>query len=162
MRHFELQLVLIPGAGNAYEAEYLWKQGFKNVFVLDFSNAAMQSFLSRLPDFPKSNILIEDFFKHEEKYDLIIEQTFFTSIFPSQRKEYAAKTAELLKAGGKLTGLFFNHPFNFEGPPYSGTVEEYQALFSPYYKFEIFEDAYNSIKPRIGRELFFVLEKQGV
>jgi len=27
--------ILIPGAGNAYEAEYLWQQGFKNVHVLD-------------------------------------------------------------------------------------------------------------------------------
>ncbi len=27
--------ILIPGAGNAYEAEYLFKQGFTKVFVLD-------------------------------------------------------------------------------------------------------------------------------
>ena len=27
--------ILIPGAGNAYEAEYLFEQGFKNVYVLD-------------------------------------------------------------------------------------------------------------------------------
>ena len=25
--------ILIPGAGNAYEAEYIFKEGFKNVFV---------------------------------------------------------------------------------------------------------------------------------
>ncbi|RLD36208.1 MAG: SAM-dependent methyltransferase [Bacteroidetes bacterium] len=151
--------ILIPGAGNAYEAEYLWKQGFENVFVLDFSRAAIHSFLSRFPDFPKSNILDEDFFKHKGKYDLIIEQTFFTSIFPSQRKEYAQKTADLLKSGGKLVGLVFNHPFNFEGPPYSGTPEEYRQLFAPYYHLNIFETAYNSIKPRRNRELFFILEK---
>ncbi len=153
--------ILIPGAGNAYEAEYLWKQGFKNVFVLDYSKVAVQSFLSRFPDFPTENIFCEDFFQHKENYDLIVEQTFFTSIFPSQRKEYAAKTAELLKSGGKLMGLIFNHHFNFEGPPYGGTHEEYQALFSPYYNFKIFEAAYNSIKPRRNRELFFVMVKNG-
>lgn len=152
--------ILIPGAGNAYEAEYLWKQGFKNVFILDFSKSAVQSFLSRFPEFPKSNILIEDFFQHKEKYDLIVEQTFFTSIFPSQRKEYAKKTAGLLNLKGKLMGLVFNHSFNFEGPPYSGTVEEYRQLFAPYYQFNIFETAYNSIKPRKNRELFFVLVKK--
>ena len=75
--------ILIPGAGNAYEAEYLWKLGFKNVFILDFSKAAVQSFLSRCPNFPESNILIENFFKHKEQYNLIVEQTFFTSIFPA-------------------------------------------------------------------------------
>jgi hypothetical protein len=151
--------ILIPGAGNAYEAEYLWKRGFKNVFVLDFSKAAIQSFLSRFPDFPESNILIEDFFQHKSQYDLIVEQTFFSSIHPSQRGDYATKTAELLSLGGKLMGLVFNHPFNFDGPPYGGTPEEYQQLFSPYYHFKVFETAYNSIKPRKERELFFVLVK---
>lgn len=152
--------ILIPGAGNAYEAEYLWNIGFKNVFVLDFSKAAIQSFVSRVPDFPKSNILIEDFFEHESKYDMIVEQTFFTSILPAQRKEYASKTAELLKPKGKLMGLVFNHSFKYEGPPYSTTPEEYRQLFSPYYHFKIFETANNSIKPRKHRELFFVLVKK--
>ena len=152
--------ILIPGAGNAYEAEYLWKQGFENVFVLDFSQAAIQSFLSRFPDFPKSNILSEDFFQHKEKYDLIVEQTFFTSILPSQREAYAAKTADLLKQSGKLMGLIFNHSFSFEGPPYGGTPEEYQQLFFPHFCFKTFETANNSIKPRKDRELFFVLEKK--
>ncbi len=152
--------ILIPGAGNAYEAEYLWQQGFKNVFVLDFSEAAMAGFLARFPEFPVSHILIEDFFQHSDEYDLIVEQTFFTSIFPSQRKEYAAKTAELLKSGGKLMGLVFNHPFHFEGPPYSTEPDEYRNLFAPYYHFKIFETAFNSIKPRKERELFFVLVKK--
>lgn len=153
--------ILIPGAGNAYEAEYLWKQGFSNVFVLDFSRAAVQNFLTRVPDFPKSNVFTSDFFQHSHHYDLIVEQTFLTSLLPSQRKDYAAKTAGLLNPGGKLMGLVFNHPFPFEGPPYGGTPEEYRQLFSPYYHFIYFETAYNSIKPRRERELFFVLEKKG-
>jgi len=154
--------ILIPGSGNSYEAEYLWTQGFENVYILDFSQAAVQSFLARCPEFPKSNILIENFFQHVDQYDLIVEQTFFTSIHPSQRKEYVVKTAELLKPKGKLMGLVFNHAFNFEGPPYSGTPEEYRQLFSPFYHFKIFETAYNSIKPRKDRELFFVLGKMGL
>jgi len=152
--------ILIPGAGNAYEAEYLWKHGFKNVFVLDFSKSAVQSFLSRFPEFPESNIFIEDFFQHKGQYDLIVEQTFFTSIHPSKRETYAAKTADLLNQRGKLMGLVFNHPFNFEGPPYGGTPEEYQQLFSPHYHFKVFETAYNSIKPRKDRESFFILVKK--
>lgn len=152
--------ILIPGAGNAYEAEYLWKQGFKNVFVLDFSKAVAQSFKMRFPSFPKENILIEDFFQHRGDYDMIVEQTFFTSINPSLRMAYSKKTAELLKMGGKLMGLFFNHPFSFEGPPYGGTAEEYRQLFLPFYSFKIFETAYNSIKPRKERELFVLMEKE--
>ena len=30
--------ILIPGAGNAYEAEYLLKKSFKNVYVCDFAD----------------------------------------------------------------------------------------------------------------------------
>jgi len=152
--------ILIPGAGNAYEAEYLWKKGFRNIFVLDFSKLAIESFLARFPEFPKSNILQFDFFQHEGAYDLIVEQTFFTSILPQQRLAYAKKTANLLLPNGKLMGLVFNHAFNFDGPPYGGTESEYRELFSPYYQFNILETAYNSIKPRMGRELFFVLEKK--
>jgi hypothetical protein len=151
--------ILIPGAGNAYEAEYLWKQGFRNIFVLDFSEVAIQRFLSRFPEFPKENILKQDFFLHEKKYDLIVEQTFFTSIFPSQRQAYVEKTAQLLLPNGKLVGLFFNHHFSFDGPPFGGSQEEYRLYFSPYFHFKIFETAYNSIKPRKDRELFVLLEK---
>ncbi|HAG17145.1 MAG TPA: SAM-dependent methyltransferase [Bacteroidales bacterium] len=152
--------ILIPGAGNAYEAEYLWKKGFRNVFVLDFSQAAIQRFCSRFPDFPSENILQQDFFIHQLRYDLIVEQTFFTSIFPSQRQAYVEKTAQLLHTNGKLVGLFFNHHFSFDGPPFGGSQEEYRLYFSPYFYFKIFETAYNSIKPRKDRELFMLLEKK--
>ena len=33
--------ILIPGAGNSYEAEFLFRKGFKNVFVLDFAEAPL-------------------------------------------------------------------------------------------------------------------------
>jgi len=29
--------ILIPGCGNAYEAKYLWENGFKNVYLLDLT-----------------------------------------------------------------------------------------------------------------------------
>jgi len=39
--------ILIPGAGNAYEAEYLWKQGFSNVHILDISEIPLKEFKKR-------------------------------------------------------------------------------------------------------------------
>ncbi|MCK5535471.1 MAG: methyltransferase domain-containing protein, partial [Bacteroidales bacterium] len=110
--------ILVPGAGNAYEAEYLMKNGFKNVFVLDFSDNAIASFLNRYPDFPKDNIFQDDFFEHNGNYDLIVEQAFFTS-FPEQfRLDYAKKMHQLLNPNGKLVGLWFTHKFNNNYPPY--------------------------------------------
>lgn len=33
--------ILIPGAGNAYEAGYLHEQGFSHVYVVDFARCAL-------------------------------------------------------------------------------------------------------------------------
>ena len=152
--------ILIPGAGNAYEAEYLHKAGFDNVYVLDYSSESIKSFLKRYPEFPPSHLLEEDFFSHRGKYDLIVEQTFFSSIDRKLRPAYAQKMHELLTPGGKLVGLLFTHEFNLQAPPFGGTIEEYSALFRSYFVFKAFDIAYNSIKPRAGRELFFILQKK--
>ena len=44
--------ILIPGCGNAYEAEYLFNKGFKNVFIVDYSQIAISNLIKRIPDFP--------------------------------------------------------------------------------------------------------------
>ena len=53
--------ILIPGGGNSYEAEYLFNQGFNNVFVVDLSKTALDSLKSRVPDFPNSQLLHKNF-----------------------------------------------------------------------------------------------------
>jgi len=152
--------ILIPGAGNAYEAEYLFEKGFENVYIIDWSKKAAESFLKRYQGFPKENIYIENFFEHKGKYDRVIEQTFFCAIHPSGRKRYAEKANELLKPGGKLVGLLFNDKLFEDKPPYGGTKEEYATYFKPYFNFKVYETAHNSIKPRAGRELFINFVKK--
>ena len=151
--------ILVPGAGNAYEVEHLFHLGFKNTFLLDFSEQSILNFRSRCPDFPADQIIQKDFFDFEDSFDLIIEQTFFSSIPREKRSLYVQKIFELLHEGGTLIGLLFSHEFGFEGPPYGGTKEEYEHLFSPYFNIEIMSTAYNSIKPREERELFIKLRK---
>ena len=84
--------ILIPGAGNAYEAEYLIEKGFANVYILDISEIPLKEFQQRNPEFPSENLLCDDFFNHTETYDLIFEQTFFCSFppLPKTRKQYAS------------------------------------------------------------------------
>lgn len=154
--------VLIPGAGNAYEAEYMHLQGFKNVYVLDISNEALNNFSTRFPDFPKDHIICGDFFEHHDNYDLIIEQTFFCAIDPANRKRYSEKVYSLLNEKGKLAGLLFNHIFENDGPPFGGTEKEYQMYFDDKFEYKVFELSYNSIKPRAGRELFIILVKKRI
>ncbi|PSR06177.1 MAG: SAM-dependent methyltransferase, partial [Bacteroidetes bacterium SW_10_40_5] len=42
---------------------------------------------------------------------------------------------------------------------FGGSKEEYLEYFNPWFHVKTMEDAYNSIKPRIGSELFFILNK---
>lgn len=151
--------ILVPGAGNAYEVEYLFHHGFQNTWLLDFSEQSILNFLARCPDFPPDQIILQDFFESHGQFDLIIEQTFFSSIPPQKRHLYAETVFNLLKPGGKLVGLLFNHEFGFEGPPYGGTQQEYEKLFSKGFDIMKMETANNSIKPRQGREFFMMLRK---
>ena len=150
----ELQ-ILIPGAGNAYEAEYLHTKGFTNVFVCDIAEEPLKNLSARCPGFNAHHLLKQDFFELEEnRYNLVIEQTFFCAIHPHLRQDYANKVARLLKPGGKLVGLLFNDRFQNPGPPFGGTPEEYLNCFNQAFVIKVLEPAYNSIKPRAGRELF--------
>lgn len=152
--------ILIPGAGNSHEVEYLHKTGFTNVYLLEFSEEPIANFIKRAPSFPEKHIVQEDFFTHQETYDLIIEQTFFSSLQPKDRVKYVNKTHELLSSKGLLVGLLFNIDFKNVFPPFGGSLEIYTQLFSSKYKIEILETAYNSIKPRKGNELFFKMIKK--
>ncbi len=151
--------ILIPGAGNSYEAEYLWNKGFKNLFVLDIAKQPLKNLKKRVPDIPDSHLIHKDFFDVEDTFDLIIEQTFFCALNPTLRQDYAIKMLNLLSKKGKLVGLFFDFELTEVGPPFGGNKEEYLKYFHEFFNIRILERAYNSIKPRMNRELFFIFEK---
>ena len=150
--------ILIPGGGNSYEAEYLFTQGFTNVYVVDVSAIAKENFLKRIPSFPEAQFLVTNFFELTEKFDLILEQTFFCALDPSLRPAYAKKMNELLVDNGRLVGLLFDFPLA-GGPPFGGDQKEYQQYFEPLFTIKIMEPCYNSIPPRQGKELFINLLK---
>lgn len=156
--------ILIPGAGNAYEAEYLWQEGFKNVYVLDIAQQPLEQLKQRVPAFPDEQLIQDDFFAHEGQYDLILEQTFYCSLLPTDenRSAYARKMHQLLKAQGKLVGLWFDFPLVTEPDrrPYGGSRELHLSYLEPFFEPQVFERAYNSIKPRQGNELFGIWVKR--
>lgn len=152
--------ILIPGGGNSYEAEYLHNLDFKNVFVVDISPTALTNLKNRVPDFPKNHLINIDFFKLNNSFDLILEQTFFCSLTPKLRDNYVLKMNQLLRPNGKLVGLLFNIPLNKDRPPFGGTKKEYLSYFKNYFKIEIMELSYNSISERTNNELFIKLIKK--
>lgn len=151
--------ILIPGCGNAYEAEYLLQNGFNNITLIDISTVAAEAVKEKFASYgDKLKVIRGDFFELQQKFDLILEQTFFCALDPSLRKSYAEKMYDLLKQDGKLVGLFFNRSFD-DSPPFGGDKEEYMNLLAPLFDILVMEKAYNSIERRMGTELFVIARK---
>ena len=132
----------------------------ENVQVIDIANQPLLNLKKRFPDFPQKDLINKDFFNHTGNYDLIIEQTFFCALDPVLREKYVSHMSSLLNKNGKLAGLLFNFELTNEGPPFGGNIIEYSQLFYTKFEIKILEKCYNSIKPRQGRELFFIFEKK--
>jgi SAM-dependent methyltransferase len=146
--------ILIPGCGNAYEAHYLWNQGFQNITLIDISSVLVERLQKEVTS-TSIQVLHGDFFDHRGQYDLLLEQTLFCAIAPDMREKYIAQAASLLKPGGKLVGVLFNCHFD-GGPPFGGTIEEYRPLFSRHFNILKMEPCYNSIEARSNREAFII------
>lgn len=152
--------ILIPGCGNAYEAEYLLEKGFKNIVLVDISKVVTQQLKQKFKNNNYIQILQQDFFTLKGQFDLILEQTFFCALNPNLRKSYVHQMYHLLSINGKLIGLLFNHNFNNLNPPYGGNKDEYENYFKHYFNIERMEKCYNSIQPRKDKELFIHLIKK--
>lgn len=154
--------VLLPGCGNAYEAAYLMDSGFRDLTLLDISDVLVKELKSALSAYEHKGlrVICEDFFTHEGSYDLVLEQTFFCALDPSMRPAYVQQMHRLLKPNGRLSGVLFNREFE-GGPPFGGTDAEYRKLFEPYFHILRMEPCLCSVKPRLGNELIFELQRKG-
>lgn len=152
--------ILIPGAGKAHEAIYLHKLGFVNVYVCDWAEAAFSHLRAACPDFPLEHQLIGDFFDIDLTFDLVLEQTFFCAINPELRQQYANKVTDLLADNGVLAGLLFAVEFDYQGPPFGGTKEEYEGYFGKLFDIQRMDICAVSIQPRAGREFFVEMIKR--
>ncbi len=146
--------ILIPGCGNAHEAEALVALGFSNITLLDIAPYVVEKLQNKFAETLAINVICDNFFNHKQQYDLIIEQTFFCAISPEARVSYVRQAYNLLKENGRIIGLLFDTEFEKQGPPFGGSFEEYQNIFSKDFKIKEMKACYNSIGPRAGTELF--------
>lgn len=151
--------ILIPGCGNAYEAEYLLEQGFTNITLIDIAEVVVEKIKEKFENNPHIKVLHQDFFELDNQFDLILEQTFFCALNPKLRQQYSIKMNQLLAENGKLVGVLFNREFGNDTPPFGGEKAEYQTYFNDYFDFKVMDICYNSIPPRAGNELFINLKK---
>ena len=128
--------------------------------VQDIAPSAVEQFKERCSDFASGHVHLGDFFEHLGLYDLIIEQTFFCAIDRELRRDYVQKCYDLLRPGGKVIGLLWSKEMSVDTPPFGGTEEEYRMLFAPLFTIDLMTPAPDSIKPRLGTELFIELTKR--
>ena len=152
--------ILIPGAGSGHEAIYFYRHDFYNITVCDWAEEAIEKLKKQLPELKESQLIVGDFFDLKSTFDIIIEQTFFCAIDPTLRPKYAQKCFELLDTEGFIYGVLFNQNFPFQGPPFGGTVEEYRSYFEPFFEILSLNECKNSIKPRMGTELWISFKKR--
>ena len=150
--------ILIPGCGNTYEAEYLLQLSFTNITVIDIAPTLVESLKQKFANNNNITIILGDFFDHQGKYDFIIEQTFFCALPPTLRQKYVWKMHQLLTDYGKLFGLLFNREFEVS-PPFGGSLNEYEQLFTKAFIFNSISLAGNSIPSRANTELFIEFKK---
>jgi SAM-dependent methyltransferase len=150
--------ILIPGCGNAYEAEYLLQNGFTNITVIDIAPALVAVLEKKFENNKNIRIVLGNFFDHKGTYDLILEQTFFCALPPNLRQKYVWKMHQLLAEYGILSGLLFNRTFEVS-PPFGGNLIEYQHLFQDAFVSNAIGVAQNSIVNRANSELFFEFQK---
>ena len=150
--------ILIPGCGNSYEAEYLLKQGFTNVTVIDIAPTLVAAISETFADNENIKVVLGDFFELEGKYDLIIEQTFFCALPPTMRQKYVWKMHQLLAENGKIEGVLFNRDFDVS-PPFGGNKAEYEQLFAAAFDLVKLELCQNSIEKRTNTELVIDFQK---
>ena len=148
--------ILIPGAGNSHEAEYIHNQGFTNLYVCDISNVPLDNLKERVTTFPVDNLIYGNFFEIQDKFDLVLEQTFFCALNPSLRQDYIEQMSKIIKPKGNLIGLLFSMEFDREGPPFGGVINNYKAMFSKKFDIRVITPCTNSIESRMGSELFIL------
>ncbi|MBI5154833.1 methyltransferase domain-containing protein [Candidatus Poribacteria bacterium] len=157
--------ILVPGCGFGHEVAMLARLGFR-AEGLDMAPRAREGASRRLAAAGLEAPLHDaDFFElanapeRAATYDGLVEHTCFCAILPERRADYARAAAALVRPGGYLVGLFYNHG-RPEGPPFDTTKEDVAAAFGGAFDIEQLEPAADSVEPRVGRELFAVLRRR--
>ncbi|MBL9190174.1 MAG: methyltransferase domain-containing protein [Opitutaceae bacterium] len=127
--------VLIPGCGSGYETAAFAQAGYR-VTAIDFSPPAVAKARATVGPALADRIIEGDLFAHplaDAPFDFIYERTFLCALPPAWRERIVARTAELLKPGGTLGGIYFFEQSE-DGPPFGLGPGEADRLFDAGFK----------------------------
>jgi SAM-dependent methyltransferase len=122
--------VLIPGCGSGWEIAAFAAAGCR-VTAVDFSPPAVARARRLAGPVLAAGIVEGDFFSHafaDAPFDLVYERTFLCALAPERWPALAARTAELLRPGGMIAGLYFFGEKD-DGPPFGLDPEEPSRIF---------------------------------
>ena len=165
--HLRNKKICIIGCGYSKDAIYLSKNRNK-VFAVDFASSPIE-YLSEIKK--QNNIedlfpIKEDIFNLSSKYnkffDIVIEYTCFCAISKNKRKDYVDVVSKILNKKAMFLALFFptkKRDKDSSGPPFYVNIDKVLPMFKE--KFKIINLNFNpdSIKPRIGNEVFIKMQK---
>lgn len=129
--------LFVPGAGRGHDAVYFAESGYR-VTCLDLAPSAPLRASEAYPALIPARIRYEvgNLFElygdldWKDRFDGAAEHTCFCAIPPTLREDYVKTAAWVLKPGGVLFGVFWNHPMP-NGPPYSTELQDLNRLFTP-------------------------------
>lgn len=154
---------IIPGCGRGHEAIFLAERGFQ-ITAVDYTQGAIDSLEKALT---KKNLTVEvlrqDFFElgsyYNDKFDLMLENTFFCAINPSMRQKYVLTAGRILKSGAFFVGLFYETDKE-GGPPFNTRKRDIEEYFSERFMIETLNKTPHSADQRQGKEWLAVFKKK--
>ena len=153
--------VLVPGAGNGYDAIFAARRGHR-VVAVDFARAPVDR-LGALAE-PRLTAVQGDLFALPPEaagpHDIVVEHTCFCAVEPARRAEYVRVVASALRPGGVLAAVFFTHG-RPGGPPWTTDADEIRTLFGEAFNVAGLEIPADSVPDRRGQETLAALERRG-
>jgi len=123
--------VLVPGCGRGYALETFSSTFFdsENIVGLEVSETARNACEAyQSENKSKAKCVVEDFFTHDDKYDVIYDCTFLCAIQPTQRHVWAEQMRNLTKKGSRVISLVFPLGDFKGGPPFALSPELVKSL----------------------------------
>lgn len=143
--------VLVPGCGTGYELLTLIDSGC-DALAIDFSPPAVERARRTAGRFA-DRIVLADFFTFDpgSPFDAMYERAFLCALPRKMWRDYAARSAALIRPGGVIAGFFF-YDANPKGPPFGTSEDELRDLLEPAFERVQDEAVRESIPVFQGRE----------
>ena len=170
--HFEALLAQPPaflkpgrmavlGCGQGHDAALFARSGFE-VTGFDYAHGAIEKAGQRYGDearFVQADVLLlgEPGSPWQAQFDYVLEHTCFCAIPLSDRPRYAEAISRLLKPGGYLVGIFWEHA-EPDGPPFSTTETQLDTTFGKNFE-RISTENRQPVAERSGVERMIILRR---